>query len=170
MKPKLTLIAAIDENRLLADEKGIPWRLPRDVQHFRAYAEGKWLLVGRRTFEEMRGWFNASHTPLVLSSRCGLNPQGARGIDSIPHALALAGAAGQRELVVCGGGQTYAAALPYADKLVLTVVGHRFAAGEKPVYFPAWNQSEWQLRSSETHSADGDNAWPMCIQAWVRAS
>ena len=35
MKPLLTLIAAMDENRLLANEHGIPWHLPRDVAHFR---------------------------------------------------------------------------------------------------------------------------------------
>jgi dihydrofolate reductase len=158
----------MDENRLLANEHGIPWRLPRDVAHFRAYTRGKWLLLGRRTFEEMKGWFQPDHTPLVLSSQCCFDPQGARGIDSVPHALALAEAGGQSELVVCGGAQVYATTLPYADKLVLTEIEHRFDQGAKPVYFPAWDASEWERRSMTQCAADDEHEWPIMITEWVR--
>ena len=160
----------MDENRLLADENGIPWRLPRDVKHFRDYTDGKWLLLGRRTFEEMQGWFKPGHTPLVLSSRCGLDPKGARGVDSVPHALALAEAAGQTELVVCGGAQTYAAALPYADKLMLTRISHRFDQGSRPVFFPEWSHSSWHPFQTNSSPADIDNAWPLSITEWRRES
>jgi dihydrofolate reductase len=168
LKPVLTLIAAMDENRLLATEHGIPWRLPRDVQHFRRYTSGKWLLLGRRTFEEMQGWFMPGHTALVLSSQCGWDPKDARGVDSVPHALALAEAAGQSELVVCGGAQTYAAALPYADKLVITEIAHGFETGARPVYFPSWPAQEWSKQESLQHPPDADNEWPMAMTTWIR--
>ena len=164
----LTLIAAMDENRLLATEHGIPWKLPRDVQHFRRYTEGKWLLLGRRTFQEMQGWFKPGHTALVLTSQCGLDPKGARGVDSVPHALALAEAAGQSELVVCGGAQTYVAAFPYADKLVITEIDHRFQAGTRPAYFPAWSVEEWSKEESVFHPANTENGWSMTITNWIR--
>jgi dihydrofolate reductase len=168
VKPVLTLIAAMDGNRLLANAHGIPWSLPRDVQHFRRYTSGKWLLLGRRTFEEMRGWFKPGHTALVLTSQCGLDPKGARGVDSVPHALALAEAAGQSELVVCGGAQTYAAALPYADKLVITEIAHSFQGGTRPVYFPAWSVEEWSREESLHHHPDAENEWTMTITTWIR--
>ena len=159
----------MDENRLLATERGIPWKLPRDVAHFRAYTSGKWLLLGRRTFEEMKGWFQPHHTPLVLSTRCSFDPQGARGVDSVPHALALAEAAGQSELVVCGGAQTYAAALPYADKLLLTHVAHRFDPSAKPVHFPEWNPAEWKVTSEVHLTSDDQHLWPAIIKCWDRS-
>lgn len=150
----------MDETRLLADERGIPWRLPKDTAHFRRYTQGKWLLIGRRTFEKMQGWFT-DHTPLVLSSQCGYDPTIGRVVASVPQALALAEAAGQQELVCCGGGQVYAAALPYADKMVLTHIQHRFETKFKAVYFPDWFHEEWQEVNRIEVPFDSENTWNM---------
>lgn len=157
----------MDEGGLLADERGIPWRLPKDTAHFRRYTQGKWLLLGRHTFNEMRGWFT-DHTPLVLSSACGYDPEIGRVVASVPQALASASAAGQTELVCCGGARTYAAALPYADNLVLTLVHHRFKPCNRAVYFPQWNANEWQLIDDTPLNQDAENAWDMNVLTLVR--
>ena len=154
----LTLIAAMDEKRLLADERGIPWHLPRDIAHFRDYTQGKWLLLGRKTFEEMQGWFRDGHYPLVLSARCGWDPHIGRLVCSVPHALALAEAAGVEEIVCCGGAQTYAAALPYAHKLVLTTVHARIEPRSAAVYFPSWTEHAWREKTRTAHIPDAEHA------------
>lgn len=161
MKPKLTLIAAMDGNRLLANEHGIPWHLPRDVTHFREYTKDKWLLLGRRTFEEMRGWFREGHMPLVLTRQNDFNPSIGCTVATIAEALTLAGQAGQTELVCCGGAQVYAAALPYADQLVLTLAQATFPPRTSPVYFPEWSPSDWIIISESTYPADLENAYAM---------
>lgn len=166
--PILSLIAAIDENRLLANEHRIPWHLPRDIAHFRHATRDKWLLLGRKTFEEMLGWFRPGHTPLVLSGQCGWDPPIGRLVSSVPHALALAESAGEETLVCVGGAQTFAAALPYADELVITTVHHRFAPGAQPVYFPAWDTEEWRKRREEHFAADAENAHDFTITVWHR--
>jgi dihydrofolate reductase len=153
----------MDENRLLADEQGIPWHLPGDIAHFRAYTDRKWLLIGRTTFEEMRGWFREGHVPLVLTTRCGWDPPIGRVVSSVPHALALAEADGQEELVCVGGGETFASALPYADKLVLTFVHHRFELPGRLVHFPPWDVKEWRETSRVEHAADAEHAWSFSI-------
>jgi dihydrofolate reductase len=137
----------MDSNRLLADAGGIPWSLRADVAHFRDYTNNKWLLVGRHTFLEMHGWFQASHTPLVLSSACGWDPDIGRLVASVPQALAMAAAAGQEELVCCGGAQTYAAALPFADHLVVTIIENTYPPGKGAVHFPRWEPTEWHTLS-----------------------
>ncbi len=140
----------MDQNHLLADSRGIPWKLPRDAAHFRSYTRGKWLLLGRKTFAEMHGWFDASHTPLVLSSSCGWHPDIGCVVASVPQALAMGEAAAVPEIVCCGGAQTYAAALPYADRMVLTMIEHVYPADTGAVYFPKWNPSEWQTLSESS--------------------
>ncbi len=150
----------MDDNRLLADEHGIPWHQPKDISHFRHYTQGKWLLVGRRTFGEMQGWFT-DHTPLILSSQCGYTPAIGRVVASVPQAMAQAEAAEQNELVCCGGGQVYAAALPYADKLVLTRIQHQFVTSSKAIYFPNWNHEEWLEIDRREIPMDEVNPWPM---------
>lgn len=147
MKPRLTIIAALDHNQLLADAHGIPWKLPNDAAHFRSFTRGQWLLLGRRTFSEMRGWFDSGHTPLVLSSACGRNPEIGRAVISVPQALTMAEAAGAPEVFCCGGAQTYAAALPYATRMVLTIIEQTYPAESGAVYFPKWNPAEWRTLS-----------------------
>lgn len=166
MKPVLTLIAAMDENRLLADEHGLPWHLPQDIAHFRSYTQNKWLLLGRRTYEEMRGWFREGQVPLVLTAQCGWDPEVGRVVSSVPHALALAESEGQTEVVCCGGAQTYAAALPYADRLVLTGVKHTFPAGKGAVYFPAWDAGDWREVKAEEFTQDGEHGYAFTIR-WM---
>ena len=161
MKPQFTLIAAMDANRLLANEHGIPWHLPRDVAQFREYTKDKWLLLGRRTFEEMRGWFTEGHMPLVLTRQNDFVPGIGRVVATIEEALTLAERAGQTELVCCGGAQVYAAALLHADRLVLSRVQATFPTDTAPVYFPLWPAHEWKMVSETTCPADSENNWAM---------
>ncbi len=158
-KPQLTLIAAMDENRLIATAHGIPWHLPRDVAHFRAYTLNKWLLLGRRTFEEMLGWFKPGHVPLVFTKRKDWTPPLGRSVSSIEEALDQAAAAQQTELVCVGGAQVFALALPQADRLVLTLIQQRFPSDESAVYFPDWTIDEWETEEDQTYSADAENAF-----------
>jgi dihydrofolate reductase len=166
--PVLSCIAAVDENRLLADRDGIPWRLPRDVAHFRGYTRGKWLLLGRKTYEEMHGWFTEGRVPLVLTSRCGWDPEVGRVVSSVPQALALAESAGQPELVCIGGGQTFTAALPYTGRIVITTVHHRFSPGPGAVYFPEWSPAGWREVQLEHFTKDHDHEWDFTIRVWER--
>ncbi len=118
----VTLIAALARDRVIGSTSGkIPWDFPRDRAFFRAYTAGKWLLLGRRTYGEMDGWFG-DRTPLVLTRDPTFRPPSPahRPVRSIPSAIDLARANGVRELVVCGGAGVYAGALPFADRLVLT--------------------------------------------------
>ncbi|WP_063768731.1 dihydrofolate reductase [Verrucomicrobium sp. BvORR034] len=168
MKPELTLIAAVDENLLLATAQGIPWKLPDDVAHFRAYCAGKWLLLGRRTFEEMTGWFKPDQHPLVLTSACGYDPKPGSGVASVPQALALAEASGQEELVCIGGGQVFATAMANATRLVVTRIRHTFEPGDRPVYFPHISGDTWDEERRQEHPVDDRHAWPFAFVEYVR--
>lgn len=147
---------------------GFPWHLPREIAHFRDYTKDKWLLLGRRTYEEMRGWLQEGHMPLVLTSQCGWDPARGRAVSSVPHALALSESAGQSELVCVGGGETFAAALAYAGRMVLTTVHHHFAPDSRAVYFPAWDQAEWREIRTENLASDHQHEFAYTIQWWEK--
>jgi dihydrofolate reductase len=169
---ELTLVAAMDENGLLGRTggagTGLPWHLPDEVAHFRAYCAGKWLLLGRTTFDEMLGWLREGHAgmPLVLSGRCGWDPPMGRLVSSVPQAIAMAEAAGQKELVCVGGGQAFAAALPYANKMVLTTVHHAYAAEPGGVHFPKWEEAKWRVTRTERHARDERHAEEFTVR-WM---
>jgi dihydrofolate reductase len=159
----LSLVAAIDENRLLAVKNKIPWHLPRDVAFYRAYTLKKWLLVGRRTYGQMRGWFKEGHFPLVLTHRTDWQPELGRAVGNVEEALRLTAAAGQPELACCGGEKVYEAALPFADLLVLTLIEHKFPADEGAIYFPSWQPEDWAPESSVRYEMDAENPYAMTM-------
>lgn len=156
---ELILVAAMDQRNLLAVGGRIPWHLPDDIAHFRQCCAGRWLLLGRTTYEQMTGWFKPDHTPLVLSSTCGWDPPVGRVVASVPQALAMAAAAGARELVCIGGGSVFAAALPYATKVILTRIEHTFPTGPDAVFFPELSPQVWQEHEVVDHPADAHHGW-----------
>ena len=147
---RLTLIAALDEDGAIGRASGgLPWHLPDETAHFRAYCRGKWLLVGRRTFDEMTGWFQPGHHVCVLSR----HPAGAdhtaaipavpiRRVATVREAVELAREAGAPELVTLGGALVFAEALPSADRLVLSRIHLRSGA---EVRFPELDTRQWRL-------------------------
>ena len=163
---KVSMIAAMAAERVIGTGDGIPWHLPRDQEHFRAYAAGKAMLLGRRTYEEMIGWFT-TQTPIVLTRDSEQTLEGTPClVTSVEAAIEAAQDLGVNELVVSGGAQVYAAALASADSLVLTIVD---AEVEGAARFPEFRDSgDWHCRESERHAADAENVYAMEFQWWTR--
>ena len=156
---QLTIIAAMDRNRVIGKHGGVsPWHLPRDTHHFRLYTQGKHLLLGRRTFEEMTGWLT-NQTPIVMTSQRDYQVTGGWACQGIEGAIQSATERGIEELVVCGGAEIYAAALPHTDKLLLTEVATEVEEG---VQFPPYREDvEWQLVSEKDFPPDDENSFAM---------
>lgn len=166
MSAHLTLIAAVSADGFISRGRGVPWDLPLDRAHFRAYTQNKWLLIGRRTYEEMLGWFKSGHHPLVLtrgsqvSSESTIMPQVAHTVSQ-----ALLMAQKQAELVCCGGAEIYAAAMPSAHRLVITHV-HEFLGTGLP--FPPISLREWEPVSRQSHGMDAEHAFAFDIVTYQR--
>ena len=136
----ISIVAALDEGGLIGAGKRLPWRLRGDMRRFRRITMGKPLLMGRRTFESI-GRPLDGRTNIVLSRRAGYEAPGCRTATSFEGALAVARVdGGTPELMVIGGAEVYALALPVADRLYFTRVQGRF---EGDVYFPPYDESEW---------------------------
>ena len=49
----LSLIVAMDRNRLIGHNNAVPGHLPADLEHFKSVTMGKPILMGRKTFESI---------------------------------------------------------------------------------------------------------------------
>ena len=154
---KVILLAAAAENGVISSAGRLPWHLPHDVAFFRQRTAAAWLLLGRATWEEMTGWFTPEHTPLVLTRRAGfpVPVPGGHAVTSVENAISLAKAGGAAELLVIGGGQVFAAALPFADTVLLTRVR---ASPPGDTWFPPLPDSEWTVLEARDHPADERHA------------
>ena len=163
MSATLTLIAAVSADGYISKGSGVPWDLPADRAHFRQYTREKWLLLGRRTYEEMLGWFQPSHHPLVLTHEPKLNVPNGKAVSSVPEALRLA--AYQRELVCCGGAEIYQTAISHAHRLILTEVHEILDHG---LAFPKISKSDWEPVSRRSQAVDDDHAFSFEIVTYQR--
>ncbi len=159
----VTLVAAVSRDGFISTGAGVPWDLPADRKHFRAITSDQWLLVGRRTFDEMTGWFQ-NHTVFVLSGSPTFTPTVGRRVGNASEAILLAREAA-KTLWVIGGGKTYAEAMPFASRLILTRVDDELDSG---IPFPIIDPERWALKESLPHPADARHAHAFTIQVWDR--
>jgi dihydrofolate reductase len=142
----VVLVAAMAENRVIGREGGLPWRLKSELKHFRTLTWGKPVVMGRKTFQSLP----AAHRPLpgrtnvVVSRDPDFAVPGVVLAPDLKVALAVAQADARRRgtdaLVVAGGADLYAQAMPLADEIALTLV-HCRPPGD--ALFPAIDPHLW---------------------------
>ncbi|SDI84415.1 dihydrofolate reductase [Pseudomonas delhiensis] len=164
----LAMIAALAENRVIGIDNRLPWHLPADLKHFKALTLGKPIIMGRKTWDSL-GRPLPGRLNLVVSRQAGLQLEGAEVFTSLDAALARADAWAREEeaeeLMLIGGAQLYAEALPVAERLYLTRVALS-PAGD--AHFPELDESRWRLASSIEHEAAAETP-AYAFEVWDRA-
>ncbi|MFT5440527.1 MAG: dihydrofolate reductase [Alphaproteobacteria bacterium] len=151
MSVRLALIAAVARNGIIGRDGDMPWRISADLKYFKSTTMGKPIVMGRRTFESI-GRALPGRLNIVVSRNAGFTADGAETATDLDQALEIAALQGGDEVMVIGGGEIYAAALPHADRLYLTEI-HTDAEGD--VHFPTFDRAQWRETSREDHAADG---------------
>lgn len=163
----LALIAAVAANGVIGRDNKMPWHLPADLRHFKASTLGKPIVMGRKTWDSL-GRPLPGRLNLVVSRQPGLALEGAETFASLDAALSRADvwarAQGAGEIMLIGGAQLYAQALPLAERLYLTRID---LAPQGDACFPAWNPADWRLVSREEHPATAE-APGHAFEVWER--
>ncbi len=143
---RVTLVAAIARGRVIGDGTSIPWHIPEDLAFFRDLTMGHAVVMGRRTWDSLPERFRPlpGRRNIVVTRNTTWAADGAERAVSLDDALHLVG--GADEAFVIGGAEIFAAALPVADRLVLTEIE---LAVEGQVLFPAWDRHAFAELSRE---------------------
>lgn len=157
----ISLIAAMDRNRLIGRDNGLPWHLPDDFKHFKAVTLGKPVIMGRKTFESIGKPLPGRQN--IVVSRSGFQANGIVSVASIEQALTAAGNA--EEIMIIGGANLYQQMIDRADRMYLTQVDGQF---DGDVWFPEFNLNDWKIVSSEQHQADDKNNFNFTITEYAR--
>ncbi len=144
---RITLIAAIDRQLAIGRGGELPWRLPDDLQRFKALTLGKTVLMGRKTATAL-GRALPGRRNLVLTRAATAPFPAMQPVATLAEAEAIA----VGELIVIGGGEIYALSLPFATDLRLTRVEH--VVENADAFFPAFDATEWRVLAREAHPAD----------------
>lgn len=149
----ISIIAAMDRNRLIGNNNQLPWHLPADFAHFKSHTMGKPIIMGRKTYESI-GKPLPGRKNIVLSRSPDTQFDGVECVSSFEEAVALVPDA--EEVMIIGGSTIYEMLLPQVDRLYFTYVDAEF---EGDAWFPEFDQNQWLEKESVTRKADEKNIY-----------
>jgi dihydrofolate reductase len=143
--PQVYLVAAVASNGIIGANGALPWRLPEALQHFKRITMGHPVIMGRKTWESLKGPLPGRDN-IVVTRTAGYEAPGAAVASSLEAALALC----LGEPVVSDRRQPpFAESLPYAAGLVMTEIYKDF---EGDTWFPQYDRSHWKETQRERHA------------------
>jgi dihydrofolate reductase len=148
MAQTLVLIVAAARNGTIGAGGALPWHIPADLKRFKALTMGKAMVMGRKTFASLPGLL-PGRRHIVLTRDVAWHAKGAETAPDLAAALVLAG---DGEVMVIGGAEIFALALPHAARIELTEVqaevpGDTFLTPIGP---------GWRETARENHAPEGD--------------
>jgi dihydrofolate reductase len=135
----IIIIAAMAENRVIGRDNRLPWAVREDLLHFKELTTGFPCIMGRKTWDSLPRRPLPRRPNLIISASLKTAPEGARVFPSLPEAIGFC--AGYEKVFICGGASIYREALPYANKMELTVIHGQY---EGDAFFPEIDPRVWK--------------------------
>ena len=160
---KISLIAAMSENRVIGNQGRLPWpHLPNDWANFFVVTAGCRMIMGRKSYD----------TPDRLGSEAGNfvisrqvdfpMDEGFMLVSSLQEALEKCKT--DSEVFVIGGSEIFNQAMHLADCIHLTVVHGNF---EGDAFFPAI-PSDFKITSQKDFQVDENHAYSYSFLVYER--
>ena len=165
-----SIIACISKvHRAIGYKNRLLYAIPSDMTRFRMLTTGHTIIMGRKTFESLPNGALPNRRNIVIS-KTKEQITGCEVYTSLEEALAARKEeAGNKEEVgnkktvgskeasdecfIIGGASIYEQALPFADRLYLTIVEKEPAHAD--TFFPEINPAEWEVTEKEMRNENG---------------
>ena len=160
----LSIIACISKgHRAIGYKNRLLYAIPSDMTRFRMLTTGHTIIMGRKTFESLPNGALPNRRNIVIS-KTREQITGCEVCSSLEEALAARKeAVGNKKTVgskevsdecfIIGGASIYEQALPFADKLYLTIVEKE--PEQADTFFPEINPAEWEVKEKEMRNENG---------------
>ena len=165
-----SIIACISKvHRAIGYKNRLLYAIPSDMTRFRMLTTGHTIIMGRKTFESLPNGALPNRRNIVIS-KTREQITGCEVCSSLEEALAARKeevgskktaaskeAVGSKEAsdecFIIGGASIYEQALPFADKLYLTIVEKEPEHAD--TFFPKINPAEWEVTEKEMRNENG---------------
>jgi len=137
----ISLLVAMDRNRVIGLNGELPWRLPEDLRFFKNKTTGNTMIMGRKTFPST-GMLPNRKTVVVTSNKEASFPDDVDVLHDIDDIKALNDKHPDKEWFVVGGGNIFGQVIGFADRMYITWIDAEF---EGDTYFPDFDEKEWDL-------------------------
>lgn len=149
----ISILAAVSENGMIGVDNRLPWKLSDDLKYFKAKTFGKYIIMGRKTFDSI-GKPLKGRTNIILTRNKSIQIEGAIIMHTLIAAVEYAKNQNQDEIFIVGGADIYKQSVPLSHKIYLTRVAARL---EGDAFFPELNWNEWKIKSKTDFSKNDKN-------------
>ncbi len=159
---ELSLIVAMDDNRLIGSNNNLPWQLPADLAFFKRTTMGKPIIMGRKTFVSIGRPLPGRHN-IVITRDSAFSAEGCEIADGIHTALSLC--RDVEEVMLIGGASLYQQTIDQATQLYITRIHHSF---EGDTWFPEFDLKVWKQANRQDYEADSSNPYAYSFIKFIR--
>ena len=155
-----SIIACISKkHRAIGYQNRLLYAIPSDMTRFRMLTTGHTIIMGRKTFESLpNGALPHRHNIVISKTReqiagCEVYTSLEEALAARKEAVGSKEATEEDECLIIGGASLYEQALPFADKLYLTIVEKEPEHAD--TFFPEINPAEWEVTEKEMRNENG---------------
>lgn len=151
----MNAIAAVSMSWGLGKNNDLLFHISEDMKRFRALTAGGTVIMGRKTLDSMPGGKALpKRRNIVITRDKDFARENVEVVHSVEEAIALTASEDPDKVWVIGGGEIYAAMLPYCRMCCIT---HVNADPECEVFFPDLSRMDsWKVLRAEDEQTDGE--------------
>lgn len=153
--PRISIIAAIGKNRELGKNNELIWRIPADLKRVKELTTGHPIIMGRKTFDSI-GHPLPNRTNIVITNSV-THIDGCLVFDSLTKGIEGAKNINSEEIFIFGGARIYSEALPFTDRLYLTVIDAEDTDAD--VFFPDYTVFIKEVAREDHHERTPPYSW-----------
>ena len=137
----IKIIVAASSNLVIGKGNDLPWRIPKDLEYFKAMTSGCSVLMGRKCWESIPPKFRPlpNRENIVVTRNSDYVAEGARVENDLERVIEEFKSGG-KTLWVIGGAEIYKEAFKHADYLHLTRVHGQY---EGDTFLERFDESQW---------------------------
>ena len=148
----ISLIVAMDQNRVIGKNNKLPWRLTGRFAVFQKMTMGHPIVMGRKTFESI-GRVLPGRENVIVTRNQDFKAEGCVVLHDIAQIKTFADNRDE-EVFVIGGAEIFMEILPFTDRLYITEIHETF---EGDTFFPEIDENQWDKISSNPGNIDEKN-------------
>lgn len=169
----IEMIVCTDLNNAIGRDNQLLAKQNKDMEYFLEKTLGKYVIMGRKTWESigskpLKNRFNVVLSKSMFDKEEYLSPA-YTVTDSVDVIISLNKRFPDLTFVIIGGSSVYEQFLPHVDRLYMTTLHHIFDNADS--FFPTLNYDEWRLDDiSPVFSSDEHNEHPYQFKVFNRKS
>lgn len=157
-------LVAVSNNNVIGKDNDLPWKLKRDLQHFKNYTTGKTIVMGRKTYESI-GRPLPNRRNIIISSTIR-SIDGAEVFSSLEAALEAL--KHEDEIIITGGSYLFNDTADIVNKLVITFVDTSIEDGD--VFYSDIDYKKWNLVEESFFQKDSENEHDFSIKIYEKST